>query len=254
MTTTQTTNYGFVKPVAGSGELVSVQAHLDDNWDKVDQDMGRFDRQVFTSTGTWNKPARAKRVKVVVVGGGGGSGGIAATAAGQISLSAGAGAGGVSEKLFLASALAASETVTVGAAGTAGASGNNNGGNGGDSSFATGKAYVVTGNGGALSLGGAAGAGSGSIAGGAGGVASGGDLNMPGGDGGQANFLSTLVQITAYGGSNPYSSPVSTSSAGQAIAGKQYGGGASGNVNNPSTAAKAGAAGAAGVVMVDVYY
>ena len=94
MATTQTTNYGLVKPTAGTGELVSVQAHLDDNWDKIDQDMNRYDWQIFTANGTWNKPARCKRVEVIVVGGGGSGGGTAATSTSQVAGSGGGGGGG----------------------------------------------------------------------------------------------------------------------------------------------------------------
>src|SRR5689334_2895864 len=105
MTTTQTPNYLLVKPTAGTGEPVSVQAHLDDNWDKIDQDMNRFDRQVFSANGTWNKPARAKRVVCKVIGAGGSGGGTAATGAGAAACAGAGGGGGYSEKLFLASAL-----------------------------------------------------------------------------------------------------------------------------------------------------
>src|SRR6266498_1916219 len=225
MTTTSTTNYGFVKPTAGTGEPVSVQAHLDDNWDKDDQDMNRFDRQVFTATGTWNKPARCKRVLVQVIGGGGGSGGVGATASGQVAESGAGGGGGYSEKLFLASVLASSETVTIGAAGTAGTSGG--GGAGGDSSFATGKAYAVTATGG---LGGAGGFG----------------LSLGGGAGASAAFG---------GAAGMYSgSAIPLLVGGVGNVGRPYGGGASGAVNPPSTAAGNGSAGAAGVVIVTNYY
>src|SRR6266498_3135174 len=240
MTTTSTTNYGFVKPTAGTGEPVSVQAHLDDNWDKVDQDMNRFDRQVFTATGTWNKPARCKRVLVQVIGGGGGSGGVGATASGQVAESGAGGGGGYSEKLFLASVLAYSETVTIGAAGTAGTSGG--GGAGGDSSFATGKAYAVTATGGLGGAGGAATGGVNSTLGGAGGFG----LSLGGGAGASAAFG---------GAAGMYSgSAIPLLVGGVGNVGRPYGGGASDAVNPPSTAAGNGSAGAAGVVIVTNYY
>src|SRR6266498_3627379 len=232
MTTTSTTNYGFVKPTAGTGEPVSVQAHLDDNWDKVDQDMNRFDRQVFTATGTWNKPARCKRVLVQVIGGGGGSGGVGATASGQVAESGAGGGGGYSEKLFLASVLASSETVTIGAAGTAGTSG----------------------------LGGAGGAATGGVnstLGGAGGLGSGGDLNVGGSAGGFGLSLGGGAGASAaFGGAaGMYSgSAIPLLVGGVGNVGRPYGGGASGAVNPPSTAAGNGSAGAAGVVIVTNYY
>jgi len=254
--TTQTTNYGLVKPTAGTGELVSVQAHLDDNWDKIDQDMNRYDWQVFSVTGTWNKPARCKRVEVIVVGGGGSGGGTAATSTSQVAGSGGGGGGGCARKMFLASTLAASETVTVGTGGAAATAGNNTGNAGNNSSFATGKAYVVTANGGAGGSGGAV-VSAGSIAGGAGGTASGGDLNMTGSDGGNSTVPTATVLLgTMFGGSSPMGgSARSDTSTSIGNAGKPYGGGSSGSGNFiASQAAKASAAGADGVVLVKNYY
>jgi len=85
----------------------------------------------FTSNGTYSKPAGLKSIKVTVVGGGGGSGGSQAGETGGAGDSA-----GIAEKIILASALGASETVTIGLAGAAAADGgSNDGGAGGDSSF-----------------------------------------------------------------------------------------------------------------------
>lgn len=259
MTTTQTANYSFVKPTAGSGEFVSVQAHLDDNWDKVDQDMNRFDRQVFSTAGagqTWNKPARAKRVVVRVVGAGGGSGGCAATGAATMATSGAGGGGGYSEKLFLASALASSETIDVGTGGVAGTAGANNGAAGGTSKFAAGKAYEVNATGGAGGLGAFAAGGFATFTGGAGGTAAGGDLNVPGGVGGVGIVTSTTTCSNLnWGGSNPLAgqAPMLVGT-GTGNAGLGYGGGGGGSCNLNNQGAKSGAAGAVGVVVVDTYY
>lgn len=253
MTTTSTTNYGFVKPTAGTAEPVSVTAHLDDNWDKVDQDMNRFDRQIFNvGTGqTWNKPTRAKRVVVELVGAGASAGGTAVCAGGQFAASSGGGAGGYCKKLFLASVLSASETIDVGAGGVGAAAGNNNGNNGNISRFAVGKAYVVTASGGVAGLGSGAVGGANNLDGGAGGAATGGDINVPGGYGGPG-VVTVANGIVANGGSNPLSSSVATI-AGASVAGQQYGGGSSG-ASAGAGPAKPSAAGANGVCIVDTYY
>lgn len=256
MAETSTTNYGLVKPTAGTNEPVDVTQHLDDNWDKIDQDMNRFDEQRFTASGTWNKPARCKRVEVEVQGGGASGGGAAATGISQIALAGGGAGGGYAKKLFLATALSASETVDVGAGGAAAAAGANPGLNGSVSRFATGKAYVVTANGGTGGTGGGAGAGNGNIAGGDGGTATGGDINITGSDGGNAIHNNTFAHATGYGGGS-FLAGLSRADvvSGTGFAGSDYGGGSSGAVNYlQSTAAKASTPGGNGIVIVRSYY
>lgn len=74
-------------------------------------------------------------VLVELQGGGGGSPGRAAVASGEGAASTGGGGGGFVQRLYLASALSASENVTVGDAGAAGVVGATSGGDGGDTSF-----------------------------------------------------------------------------------------------------------------------
>jgi hypothetical protein len=74
------------------------------------------DYQVFTASGTWTKPVGAKIV-FVEMWGGGGAGQSAASAA-----NGGGGGGGYRSAWILASALAATEMVTVGAGGAPGSS------------------------------------------------------------------------------------------------------------------------------------
>lgn len=209
----------------------------------------------FTSPGVtvWTMPTGMVACIAEVVGAGGSGGGNPLTGAGQSAISGGGGGGGYCRKLFLASALAATETVRVGAGGaasTAGGAGNL----GGLSRFAEGKAYVLLANGGAGGLAGTATSGAGpfNTAGGAGGTASGGDLNITGGAGNTGTAISGGGICVNFGGGSgegyamPTSSPVNV---GNGFAGNLYGGGSSGCVS-VVTAAQASQAGASGMVMV----
>lgn len=89
-------------------------------------------KQIFETSGTWNKPAGCNKVIVEVIGGGGAGSGAAATGASETSGGSGGSAGGYCKKEIDVSAIS-SETVTIGAGG-AGVSGTN-GGSGGTSSF-----------------------------------------------------------------------------------------------------------------------
>lgn len=210
----------------------------------------------FTSTGTWTKPASLVWAIVELQGSGGGGGGAGAAAGGNGATGAGGGAGGWGKKLFLASALASTETVTIGSAGTGGGAGANNGVNGGVCSFATGKAYVLTASAG---VGGTGGAASGSYvraAGGAGGAFTGGDLNVTGDTGEHA--------FGAGGNPAPYSNGASSAwGAGGVVpttdgaGGNATGfgaGGAGGIVYAGAGGARAGGNGSAGMCLVTHYF
>jgi len=177
--------------------------------------------QVFTGSGTWNKPAGISQVYVKVWGGGGaGAAGVAGAAGG------GGGGGGYSEGLV---AVTGNVTVTIGAAG-------------GTSSFAGSTTPQATGG----SDGGANGVG------GAGGVGSNGTINLTaptGGGGGAAPAPTTSAGGT--GGGSPFAGQGGGGGApgGVGLAGQVPGGGGGGG---GGSAAHAGGAGAAGMVIV--YY
>lgn len=142
----------------------------------VDQDMiassvrvGLVSQQVFTSSGTWNKPTGIKTVKVYVTGGGGAGSGVGGNRlddSGQ-----GGAAGGTSIKIIDVSSISA-VTVTIGAGGTASNTEGTDGGDGGTTSFGS-YASATGGQGGR--------SGTNNVAQCAAGVGSNGDINLYGG-------------------------------------------------------------------------
>lgn len=130
------------------------------------------DVQSFTGSGVWTKPDGALIVGVLAFGaGGGGGGGAGVAGAGAVSTGGGGGGGGARVyKVFRASDLSATVTVTIGTAGTHGTGGTaadgTSGGIGGDTTFG---AYVKAWGGGGGSKGTNA---AGTVGGGGGGGAS----------------------------------------------------------------------------------
>ena len=219
------------------------------NWTSAAGTTGIPVLNVYTSSGTWTKPALLKAIKVTVIGGGGD--GANSLAGGQGSGGNGAGgAGGTSIRIYAASSLSASHPYTVGAAG-------------GASSFGSSPITVITATGGSN---GVAGSSSGSAntyngsVGGAGGVGSSGTLNAAGQAGGAGGTGASAANQCGPGGAGGASSLGggglggigNTSGGSSGTAGGAYGGGGGGAGGGSSS--YLGGAGAAGVVIIEEFY
>lgn len=209
----------------------------------------------FTATGTFTKATypwlRGMMVRVQAAGGAGG--GAPLNPANQHSSGGGGGGGGYAEKFLQASALAASETVTIGAAGAPGAAGAG-GGNAANSSFGT--HAVATGG-----FGGGIAASSGLMIGalgGNGGAGTTGDLLCDGQSGGMGSGYATLGQgglggasVLGGGGRGAYTGAGAGTA--QGAPGGRYGGGGGGSTSNSGGAAIVGSDGGPGIIILDLY-
>lgn len=215
--------------------------------------MGLRDIVTYSEAGTFqfakaDYPWLAK-VRVRVQAGGGGSAGARAAASQSVWRAGGAG-GGYSEAFIDVTALAATETVVVGAPGAAGAAANGVGGAGGNSSFGA-FAIALGGAGGAASMpSGATATTTGGTPGPAGGT---GDWSIGGGSADGAIRLSGSTGIGGAGGdSHMGHGGASRATAGVGILPRGYGGGAGGSVA-ANGASYAGRAGERGIVIVELY-
>jgi len=113
------------------------------------------DVQLFNASGTWIKPVTASAIYIEAWGGGGSGARVSSSVGG-----AGGGGGGYVWAIMDASAVDASETVTIGAGGAAVTGDTTNGNAGGNSSFGT-TAFVTAFGGGGAGSGGSGGGGGG---------------------------------------------------------------------------------------------
>lgn len=208
-------------------------------------------RVQFTSGGSFTKASYPglRAVIVEVQAGGGAGGGAEPTGAAEASLGGGGAAGGWSRKFILASALATSETVTVGAGGT-GVSGTD-GNPGGNSSF--GAHCTATGGPGGLTI--PAGGSLRTRGGTTGPDAGAGDLALPGA-GGHGGVRLNETQILSGHGADGILGRGGKGSGATAIgeAGAGYGAGGAGSGNQTSQSGRVGGAGAPGIVIVQLLF
>jgi hypothetical protein len=218
----------------------------------------------FTSSGTFTKATYPwlRAIKIKVQAGGGGSGGVATTPAGTWNASAGGGGGGYAERFFTnIASLDASVTVIVGNGGAGAAAGNNSGSAGGISDFGGSEnAWRTRATGGSFGEGMSARNTFTTSLPGIGGDGLDGDLLISGSSGvpGLALNTSAFGNYPGFGGGSVLgagrrSNRVGATGGSAAIAGLNYGGGASGSANLENTTQQAGAAGAPGIVIVELY-
>ena len=198
--------------------------------------------QIFTASGTWNRPTGCVTVDVTVVGPGGGGGGSSnnnGTAGG------GGGAGGTARALIDVSGIATS-TITVGTGG-GGGSGTGNGSQGSSASVWADGTNTLTGGAGD---GGAQGQGSAGLT--AGGTATGGDININGQDGAERGSH-TFSMHNGEGGDSTMGQGGRVFFDANGSQGTGYGSGGAGGDRNTGPA-RTGAAGQDGICIVVEYY
>lgn len=212
-------------------------------------DMVGYNKRIYTSGATWNKPTDPRFTKVIVTvqAGGGGGGGVDS---GQATVQGGSGAGGgAAIKTVLAASLASTVTVTVGSGGAGGTAGANNGSSGGSSSFGS-HCSATGGTGGAgesaneVGLPGTAG------------VGSSGDINLRGSNS-DAGYLNADARGSYEGGTSAlgYPGAASRTTSGNGNAAQaNTGAGGGGALSIGAAANRSGGNGGSGHVIVEEFY
>jgi hypothetical protein len=227
-------DYEFASDVANFYRVA--QASLEENVD------------VFTASGTWNKPIGLVAAWVRVWGPGGSGGGCAATAGAADAEGGGGGSGGYAERWIPADLLGDTEPVTVGIGGAGAAAGGNGNAGSGPSSFG---AHVSASAGGGGEAGTDSGGGSTVALGGTGGSGVDGDANFPGANGGPGRVISGESVRLNYGAAAPFGAiAIDSSGSGAGLSGRFPGGGSSGARRVTAGSALGSADGAAGLVVV----
>lgn len=237
LTSTGSSSLPTWQPAAGAGDIFGIKI------------------QYLSTPGTATYTPTVGMVQCTVecIGGGGGAGGVNG-ASGAPGGGGGGGAGAYCKSLFTAAAIGASQSYTVGAAGSGGiGSTSTNATAGGNTIFGS----LITANGGGF---GALGANSVPVAGGAGGSGSGASFIVPGQTGapGNAAYVAGAYVLTGFGGGTIYGAggsalQVSNAASGNGNSGTGYGSGGSGGFSTSGASDANGGAGSGGLIIITEY-